>query len=63
VAYLTVAFSVAVVALGLLLLVLCYAAHTHSAARWAEAIDAHNLTVARWDESRRAFVAWEDDAA
>jgi hypothetical protein len=79
VAYLTVALSVAVVALGLLLLVLAYAAHTHSAARWAAAIDAHNrgvprevqpdltspsgLVAARWDAERRAFVTFGEDAA
>jgi hypothetical protein len=63
VAVLNIVLSVAVVALGLLLLVLTYAAHTHSAARWADAIEAHNRVVARWDDQRGAFVVREDTAA
>jgi hypothetical protein len=60
---LTFALTVAVVALGLLLLLLVYAAHTHSGARWSAAVEAHNRAVARWDADRRTFVVVEDQAA
>jgi hypothetical protein len=63
VAVLTVALAVAVTSLGMLLLLLAYAAHTHSAARWAAAVDEHNRRASLWNPRTGQITYGEDQAA
>jgi hypothetical protein len=60
---LTTVLAIAVVAFGGLVLLLVYAAHTHSPARWQEAVAAHNRAATLRNLHTGEVIIGEDAAA